>query len=252
MVVKVWIESYHTLSFATGFSLAESSDRKPSKLTNPFKVERQMFQRSPSQRRRPGLLIRYIGYFALVVLTSVSLSCSGDSVIENNTATKSNYRPPSAPRGVLDSSVNQISLPLLAGGETKFGDLVGNNKVVLINFWATWCGPCRREIPDLIALHKQFKDKNVEIVGLTIEDPQMEGDRVRMFTQQFSMNYRIGFSTREMFFLFNTANGGDPRAPIPQTFIFGKDGKIVDSIPGLRPGFREWAEGAINYALSST
>lgn len=211
-----------------------------------------MFQRSIRQGHNSNWVSRLTGHFLLLALTSIALSCGSNSVVEKGEGINRSYRPPAAPRGVLDESVNQMNLPMLAGGGTRFGDLVGNNKVVLVNFWATWCGPCRREIPDLIALHKQFKDKGVEIVGLTIEDPQLESDRVRMFVQQFSMDYRIGFSTREMFFLFNNANGGDPRAPIPQTFIFGKDGKIVDSIPGLRPNFRQWAEGAINYALSSS
>ncbi|MEO6725601.1 MAG: TlpA disulfide reductase family protein [Blastocatellia bacterium] len=149
----------------------------------------------------------------------------------------------------LDSRAGEMSLPMLSGGNVKLNELVGKNKVVLVNFWATWCGPCRREIPDLKALHNQFKDKGVEIVGLTIEDPLAATDQVKVFTQQFGMDYRIGFSTKEMFFMFNKANGSDPRAPIPQTFIFGKDGKIVASVPGLRPDFRQWAENAITQAL---
>jgi len=52
--------------------------------------------------------------------------------------------------------------------------------------------------------------------------------------------------------LGDVANGNDPRMPIPQTFIFGKNGKVIDSLPGLRGDFRSWAEGAINHALSST
>lgn len=140
---------------------------------------------------------------------------------------------------------------MLNGGGAKLNDLIGKDKVVLVNFWATWCGPCGREIPDLNAIRKQFDGKEVEIIGLTVEEPELK-DTVQAFAQQFAINYTLGFTPKELFFLFNQANGADPRAPIPQTFIFGRDGKLLDSAKGFRRDFRTWAEGAINYALKQS
>jgi thiol-disulfide isomerase/thioredoxin len=194
-----------------------------------------MFQRISLQRCSRASLLRFTRNFLLLVFVFSVVSCSSVGKLDQR----------------LDSRVGDMNLPMLNGGSVKFNELVGKNKVVLVNFWATWCGPCRREIPDLAALHNQFKDKGVEVVGLTIEDPAQATEMVKMFVQQFSMNYRVGFSSKEMFFLFNKANGDRPGAPIPQTFIFGKEGQIIDSFPGLRPDFRTWAENAINRALSS-
>lgn len=192
--------------------------------------------------------------FVLSLMAALSFGCAEKSVVERSgspTAPPRGYQPPTAPR-TLDSSVHAMELPLLAGGSTKFSELLGQNKVVLVNFWATWCGPCRREIPDLVALRQQFNGKDVEIVGLTVESPEMARSLVQSFAQQFAINYRVGFASQQMFMLFNQANGGDPRGPIPQTFIFDKNGKLTDSVKGFRADFRTWAEGALNHALSAS
>jgi peroxiredoxin len=103
----------------------------------------------------------------------------------------------------------------------------------------------------LVALQSKFRDKGVEVVGLTLEEPVKEG-LVRAFAQQFKINYKLGFSPPEMFFLYNNASGFDPRAPIPQSFIFDKNGKLIDSVKGMRPNFRAWVEGAVSYALKNS
>jgi thiol-disulfide isomerase/thioredoxin len=202
---------------------------------------------------RKTSLIRASFSFILLLAISLSLSCSGSVVDEEISAAAKKYTPPSAAPGPVDARANDYDIELLDGGNVKMSDLVGNNKVVMVNFWATWCGPCRLEIPDLVALQNKFKDKGVEVVGLSLDDPEPErGYKVRAFAGQFSINYKLGFSPKEVFYLYNLANGRDPRAPIPQSFIFDKNGKLIDSVKGFRRDFRAWAEGAVSYALKNS
>lgn len=187
-----------------------------------------------------------------LAVAAFSLSCSSGSVVDNSLSEAArNYEPPANPPRPLADNVDNFNIQMLTTGATKMSNLVGNKKVVLINFWATWCGPCRREIPDLTALKKQFEGKDVEILGLTVEEPDKQA-MVEAFAKQFSINYPLGFAPQEIFMLFNASNGADPRYPIPQSFIFDKNGKLVDSVKGLRRDFRTWAEGAIGHALKNS
>ncbi len=142
-----------------------------------------------------------------------------------------------------------FDLAMLDGPNVKLSKLLGRRKVLVINFWATWCGPCRREIPELVALQQTYRgNKDVEIIGLTIEDPAQFREAVKAFSKQFEINYKIGFSPVPMFMAFN---GTDPRGPIPQTFIIGKDGQLLQHIKGMRPAFKDYIQQTVDLALKS-
>ena len=141
-----------------------------------------------------------------------------------------------------------FEMTMLNGSKVKLSKLLGRKKIVVVNFWATWCGPCRKEIPDLIALTNEYKSKNVEVVGLTVEDPAQAMTLVKEFTKQSQLNYNVGFAPMPMFMTFN---GTRPGGPIPQTFIFGKNGKLLYHIPGMRVAYKDYVAQAIDAALKS-
>jgi thiol-disulfide isomerase/thioredoxin len=81
-----------------------------------------------------------------------------------------------------------------------------HGKVVLLNFWATWCGPCRMEVPDLVELRKKYQDR-LEVIGLVLDD--VDEDAVVNFAKRYSINYPVAMATDEMRFQF----GGVPALP---------------------------------------
>jgi peroxiredoxin len=117
-----------------------------------------------------------------------------------------------------------------AGGASpiKLSDYSG--KVLLINLWATWCGPCRIETPELVKLHKEFQSRGVEMIGLSTEDPDASAQSVREFVREYEVEYQIGWATREV--AITLMQG---RTSIPQSFIIARDGRIVKRFIGFNP-----------------
>jgi len=101
-------------------------------------------------------------------------------------------------------------------------------KVVLLNFWATWCGPCRLEIPELIELADRYKDQ-LQVVGISMDDG--EPDEVRAFAKKIGVNYPIIMASREIV----RAYGGVPA--LPTTFVVSPDGGVVQKHVGLAPSY---------------
>ncbi len=120
-------------------------------------------------------------------------------------------------------------LQSLQGKPVELNKLLGQGKPVVIDIWATWCGPCRQEIPHLVQFAKQYGKDGLIIIGLTIEDPQADRNEVKNFVKQYKMNYQVAFAPDGLYQFFS---GNAERLLIPQTFIFNADGKVVRRLIG--------------------
>ena len=110
-----------------------------------------------------------------------------------------------------------FSLKDLRGNTVRLEDLRG--KVVLLNFFATWCAPCRQEIPDFVQFHKKFKDKGLEIVGVSLD---MEGGaHLNAFANHYGITYPIVMGTRKMVFHYGDIKG------ITNSYVIDRNGMIV-------------------------
>lgn len=132
-----------------------------------------------------------------------------------------------------------FELKSLDGKSYKLADLRG--KAVLLNFWATWCPPCKIEIPWFIELQKQYANQGLVVVGVAMDDDTNKQKVVGDFVSQMKIDYPILLGTDQV---ADQYGGVDA---LPTTFFIGRDGKIVRRVMGLA-GHSEFEE-AIQAAL---
>ncbi len=101
-----------------------------------------------------------------------------------------------------------------------------DGKLILLNFWATWCPPCKKEIPDFIALQKEYGDQGFQIIGIAIDDE----DVVREYVKEVGMNYPSLVVQDEGVML--AKHYGNGIGALPYTVIINRDGEISDTIMG--------------------
>jgi cytochrome c biogenesis protein CcmG/thiol:disulfide interchange protein DsbE len=116
----------------------------------------------------------------------------------------------------------EFKLAGLDGKPVSVADFKG--KVILVNFWATWCGPCRAEIPDLVELQNKYKDR-LQIIGLVVDD---DSGAIKDFVKEFGINYPVAIATTELRMQY----GGIPA--LPTSFVLDTEGRIVQKHEGLR------------------
>lgn len=145
---------------------------------------------------------------------------------EENTSKDDGYPPP--PEAIANANFELID------GES-FNLKEAKGKVVLINLWAIWCGPCIQEMPHLNEMQEKYKDKGFVVLGLNTGNDYGAKEKkgnIDKFVERQKLNYSIGWSERsltEEFFRLGRMNG------IPQSFLINRDGKLTGIFQGGGP-----------------
>lgn len=130
------------------------------------------------------------------------------------------YARPAGSRSRLASPAEHalapdFSLPNLSGGELDLSTYRG--KVVLLDFWATWCVPCREEIPHFVDLQNQYRDQGLQIIGVSMDDSP---EPALVFYKTLKMNYPVVMGNAKIGELYGGVLG------LPIAFVIGRDGRI--------------------------
>ncbi len=122
-----------------------------------------------------------------------------------------------------------FTLTTTDGKTLKLSDYKG--KGVIVNFWATWCPPCRAEIPDMIELQKEYASKGFSFIGIAIGD---EEEKVKAFVVAQKMNYPVAIGSRELAMSYGKFTQEGAIRGIPTSFVINGKGEILEYFVGAR------------------
>lgn len=163
-------------------------------------------------------------------------TASPKAAVQINPATPNTVAPNAAAPVVtavpLADSIRQTKVKTIDGGSLKLADF--KDKVVVVNLWATWCGPCRMEMPDLVKLNNEYKSRGLVVLGVATtynERDNLAG--VKEFVKAQKVDYKVLWDDGALAEpLKQSVNG---RNNIPQSFVISRDGKITKHFIGFNP-----------------
>lgn len=171
---------------------------------------------------------------ALLFLAAVCLlvlpACSGTSTATGKKEAEKTSAAAEKNAGKVSANADPLAVPAemdeaelmsLDGKTFKIADFRG--KVVVINLWATWCGYCKKEMPDLVELNEQYKDKGVEFIGLNADNEKLPD--VEQFVSDYQVQYRIGWTNDDVYGVLSPQG-------LPSTYIITRDGKFHWAVNG--------------------
>jgi peroxiredoxin len=158
-----------------------------------------------------------------ITITLLALAAAAYVVVFNNSVSarepQKAFMTPGGPAGEVAPG---FTLPDLGGKSVSLSSFKG--KVVILDFWATWCPPCRREIPDFISLQKQYGSRGLQVVGVALD----ELDKVKGFVAANGMNYPVLLGNDRVVESYGGISG------IPTTYILDRKGRIIQRFEGFR------------------
>ena len=167
------------------------------------------------------------------------VACSRE---QRTVAAPASTEPPAAPRTEVGDVMPAYGAAMLDG--KKFDLAAQKGSVVLLNVWATWCGPCRFETPELEAMHQKYAGKGFKVVGVSVDDTGLDG--VKQFVTENKITYPIAVDAdgRIANILHTTV--------LPTTIIIGRDGRIVwRKVGALMPNEVESVDSIVEQALAA-
>src|SRR5262245_35706419 len=139
-----------------------------------------------------------------------------------------------------------FTVKTLDGESVSLNTLLGEGKPVLIDFWATWCGPCRMVIPHLNALHQKYGKDGLIVIGMNLENPAEDQQAVKSFVKRYKMDYQVVFAQHSIYQFLS----GRGVARIPHSLVFGPDGKLIWRLVGYSPQVAGAMNGAVARAMA--
>ena len=165
-------------------------------------------------------MLRKLLILVLLIYTAAMYGCN-DSTPKSEITKNSLLATAKSDMG--NNAAPEFTLYTLDGEEVKLSDYLG--KVVILDFWATWCAPCRKGIPDLISIQNKYKDDLV-VIGISLDQPATQ-DQLIPFIKNYGINYPIVLGNIEV-----SAAYGNIQA-IPTSFIIDQEGNIINKHIGL-------------------
>ena len=157
----------------------------------------------------------------------------------------SNDPPPKivVPGPPLSGSINTLGWTGDGGKRNVFSDYRG--KVLVLDFYATWCVPCRVSIPHLVGLQKKYESQGLQVIGLNVGGPE-DLPKVPAFAAEFGIPYPLALPDDDLVMFLMADHDA-----IPQTFVFDRQGKLAERLVGFGPSDAETIDKAVEAALQA-
>jgi thiol-disulfide isomerase/thioredoxin len=132
-------------------------------------------------------------------------------------------------------SDQSLTVKDISGTTVPLASLINGKRVLAVNFWATWCAPCRKEVSHLVSLYNQHNKDGFSIFGLTLEPLETSKAKVDAYIRKESVSYPIYFASREVYHLFNGTEKGQPTY-IPLLLLYNREGRMDKNFNKLYGG----------------